>query len=78
MKFEVRTAGRYLVHGDERLVVQEFTNYDASTLNGLISPAHRVLVFNAEDQSQNWIFFPGQVIKVPEKKKRKPRAKKEQ
>ena len=80
MKYKVRTAGRYLVRGDERLVVQEFTNYEASLINGMISPAHRVFVFNSENKSDNWTFFPGQVIDVPApkvKKKRKPRTKKD-
>ncbi len=71
MRYRVQTPGRYLVKGEDRVVLGD-TLYGGKEINGFKSPAHRVIVTDTKT-GDKVTYFPGEKIVaiVPRPKKKK-------
>lgn len=61
MRYKVQTPGKYIVKGDEKLMVSDNTFYQAGEIDGYKSKSHRMIVTNI-DTREKTVLFPGQVI----------------
>lgn len=62
-RYKVQTTGKYLVKGEERLMVSDNIFYHAEQLDGFKSKSQRVVVTNIKTR-EKIALFPGEVINL--------------